>query len=231
MKYIYISGPIIENGDKWIYDWFEEDAICPNDVIKELPEDGEPITVVINSGGGYVIPGNEIYTRLKLYNGEVTTLVIEAASAASIIAMAGDVVQITPPGQIMIHNASMQSGGDYRNMEKASDILKKRNRSIANAYRIKTGMDEETLLELMNQETWMTAEEAKERGFVDEILFEEPEEAKLIASVDGSGLLPSNVIKKFQAMRQENALEGLGEHQNSGKENKKPVNPMTRFLF
>ena len=69
MKYIYINGPIIENGEKWIYDWFEESATCPNDVIKELPENGEPVTVVINSGGGYVICGNEIYTRLKMYAG------------------------------------------------------------------------------------------------------------------------------------------------------------------
>lgn len=125
MKYIYINGPIIENGEKWIYDWFEESATCPNDVIRELPEDGEPITVVINSGGGYVTCGNEIYTRLKMYAGEVTTLVIEAASAASVIAVAGDIVQIIPPGQIMIHNASLVCQGDYREMDKSSEILKK----------------------------------------------------------------------------------------------------------
>lgn len=224
MKYIYINGPIIENGEKWIYDWFEESATCPNDVIRELPEDGEPITVVINSGGGYVTCGNEIYTRLKMYAGEVTTLVIEAASAASVIAVAGDIVQIIPPGQIMIHNASLVCQGDYREMDKSSEILKKRNRSIANAYRIKTGMAEEELLDLMNRETWMTAEEAKEYGFVDEILFEESEEVKIVAN--SSGMLPQNVVKKFQAMKQENALENFKKPKNE-----KPVNPMTRFLF
>lgn len=246
MKTIRVSGPIIENGQKWIYDWFEEDATCPNDVIKELTEDALPVTVIINSGGGYVDCGNEIYTALKSYAGQVTVVIIMAASAASVIAMGGDIVKITPPGQIMIHNVSMGTTGDYNEMDKCSEILKKTNRSIASAYQLKTGLAEEVLLDLMNQETWLTAQEAKEQGFVDEILFQENETKKFVASC--KDMLPENIINKMQELRkgggamhntnreiikQEDLESKIKEIlcKMQGEETKKPVNPMTRFLF
>lgn len=229
MKIINISGPIISNDEKWIYDLFEADATCPSDVINELPENAEPITVVIKSGGGYVIEGNAIYTALKSYKGEVTTLVVEAASAASVIAMAGDIVQITPPGQIMIHNASSFAVGDYHDMDKTREMLQKRNQSIANVYRIKTGMDNEALLELMDKETWMTAQEAKEYGFVDEILFQdqEPENMKITAS--SGGMLPHDLVKKLQNLKNGNTLDNIQSREES--KETKPVSPMARFLF
>lgn len=248
MKTINVKGPIISNGEKWIYEWFGEDSTCPNDVIKELPEDRTPVTVIINSGGGYVTCGNEIYTALKTYEGPVTVTIIEAASAASVIAMAGDIVKITPPGQIMIHNASMRTAGDYREMNKVSEILQKRNRSIASTYQLKTGLEEEELLRLMDQETWMTAQEARQYGFVDEILFQD-DMPKMIAS--GKDMLPVNIIKKMQESKQGSAAaQGQSAHKGiiepealeaavrkvmaslqETPENKKPVSPMTRFLF
>lgn len=121
-----VNGPIISNGDKWFYDWFDEDGTCPNDIIEHLPDNGEDVEITINSYGGLVDQGNEIYTALKSYSGKVTVNVVMAGSAASIIAMAGTVVRMSPVGQMMIHNVSMGAGGDYHAMDKASEILKKR---------------------------------------------------------------------------------------------------------
>ena len=105
MKTIQIKGTIISNDERWIYDWFEWEATAPKDVI--LPETGEPIEVHINSGGGDVYAGSEIYTALRSYQGDVTVKIVGiAASAASVIAMAGDTVEISPTAQIMIHNVS-----------------------------------------------------------------------------------------------------------------------------
>lgn len=222
MKKLNVKGPIISNGEKWIYEWFGEDATCPNDIIKELPEDGSEVNIQINSGGGYVDSGNEIFTALKLYPGQVTVDIIKAASAASVIAMAGDTVRITPVGQIMIHNASTRAAGDHQVMNKTEEILKKTDRSIVTAYQLKTGLSREELLGMMDAETWMTAEEAKEKGFVDEILFEN-ENGQIIAAADENGLLPSNVIKRMQNMKREKKLDN--------QESKGTENLMKRFFF
>lgn len=204
MKTINIRGPIISSGEKWIYELFEEDATCPQDVISGLPEDNSEIHVIINSGGGYVDEGNEIYTTLKSYTGRVVIDVIKAGSAASVIAMAGDKVRISPVGQIMIHNASCGARGDYHTMDKTSEVLKKTNQSIASAYMLKTGLSEEELLKMMDSETWMTAQEAKEKGFADEILFQENQQPPLIANSEK--LIPQNIINKMQTMRQQDSL-------------------------
>lgn len=196
MTEINIKGPIISNSEKWIYDWFGEDSTCPNDVRNSLPDDNSDVKVIINSGGGYVNCGNEIYTALKSYNGKVTIDIIEAGSAASVIAMAGNPTRITPVGQIMIHNVSTISQGDYRVMDKSSDTLKKANASISAAYQLKTGLSQDELLSMMDNETWFTAEEAKEKGFVDEILFQEEQVPKLVANC--TELLQENIIRKMQ---------------------------------
>lgn len=199
MTVINIRGPIIENGEKWIYDWFGEDATCPNDVINLLPGDGSEVSVIINSGGGYVHVGNEIYTALKSYKGKVTVDVIEACSAASVIAMAGNPTRITPVGQMMIHNVSAGVEGDHRSMDKMSVILQKADKSISAAYMLKTGLSQEELLNMMGDETWLTAEEAKEKGFVDEILFQDEQAPKLVANC--KDLLPNGVVQKLQAVK------------------------------
>lgn len=196
---IKISGPIIDNGDKWFYDWFDEDATCSNDVIKLLPDNGEDVEVIINSNGGLVDVGNEIYTALKLYNGKVTIDVVMAGSAASVIAMAGNPTRISPVGQIMIHNSSMGAWGDYRDMDKASEILQKTNQSISKAYQIKTGRSQEELLDRMNKVSWLTADEAKELGFVDEILFEN-ERPVMVASAD-TGMISPKIINEMKRLR------------------------------
>lgn len=195
---ISIKGPIIDSDDQWIYDWFEVEATSPkrvNDLIKEA-KNNEDLEVEINSGGGSVFAGSEIYTALKSYGGKVITKVVGlAASAASVITMAGDNILISPTGQIMIHNASGGFGGDYRDMEKGAEILKNVNATISNAYRLKTGLSNEELLEMMNKETWLTPQQALEKKFVDEIMF--TNDVKLVASFN-NGMLPQEVINKMK---------------------------------
>lgn len=171
MKTIPIKGTIVNNDDKWVYDWFGIEAVCPKDVAKQLSEaNGENITVEINSGGGDVFAGNEIYYLLSQYKGNmIIDIVGFAGSAASIIAMAGK-SRIVPSGLMMIHNVSGSAHGDYHVMDKTSDVLKIANKAISNAYISKTGMSQEKLLELMDEEKWMDAKEAVELGFVDEII-------------------------------------------------------------
>lgn len=196
---VEIKGPIIDNDDQWIYDWFGYEATSPkkiNDLISKT-ENNEDLEVEINSGGGSVFAGSEIYTNLESYAGNVTTKIVGiAASAASVVAMAGDKVLISPTAQMMIHNVSGSSQGDYNAMEKSAEILKNANQTIANAYALKTGLKNEDLLSMMDEEKWLTPQEALEKGFVDEIMF--TDSIKLTNSIDKSGLLPRQVINKMK---------------------------------
>ncbi len=197
-KKINVKGPIVSNSDAWIYEWFGIEATSPQKVNNALEKaNGEDIEVEINSGGGSVFAGSEIYTALKSYKGNVIVKIVGlAASAASVIAMAGNKVMMSPTAQIMIHNVSSRAEGDYRDMEHTADVLKNADNTIANAYRIKTSKTQEELLALMDKETWMTADKAKELGFVDEIMFEN--DSQLVASTDYSGMLPPEVINKIR---------------------------------
>ena len=198
MAKVQIKGPIVSNDVKWIYDWFEMDATSPRDVEKALMDaNGDDLEVEINSGGGSVYAGSEIYTALKDFKGKKTVKIVGiAASAASVIAMSGDVVKISPTAQFMIHNVSSYAEGDYRDMEHQAEVLKSHNKSIANAYILKTGIEQEKLLDLMNQETWLNAQQAKEYGFVDEVMFDEGNQ--LVASSGGSAMLPPEVVSKIR---------------------------------
>ena len=194
---VNIKGPIVGNSDAWIYEWFGIEATSPSMVDKAIEKaNGEDLEVEINSGGGSVFAGSEIYTALKSYPGNVTVKIVGlAASAASVIAMAGKKVLMSPTAQMMIHNVSSCAAGDYREMEHTAEILKSANDTIANAYRLKTGKTQEELLRLMDNETWMTAQKAKELGFIDEVMFED---IQLAASTSYSGLLPPEVINKMR---------------------------------
>lgn len=191
MKRIKINGVIIPNDYQEIYDWIGWDATSPKKVSEQI-EDGKDLIIEINSGGGSVFAGSEIYTMLKNHNGNVTVQIVGlAASAASVIAMAGDKVQMSPTAQIMIHNATMDTYGDYREKQHSSEMLKNINRSIINAYKLKSGMTDDELQEMMDKETWFTAQQALEHKLIDEIMFQN--EYQPAASFE-SGLLPIEVI-------------------------------------
>ncbi|MEK4695539.1 head maturation protease, ClpP-related [Bacillus sp. FSL M8-0063] len=239
---IDVKGPIISNDEAWIYDWFEMDATSPGKIIKQLDNaNSEDLIVSINSPGGYVDDGSEIYTALKNYSGHVEVQIVGlAASAASVIAMAGDKVRISPTAKIMIHNASMWNGGDHRDMSKAAEMLKITDRAIVNAYVIKSGKSEEELLNMMAEETWMGPQQALENNFVDEIMFME-NPVRMTASTNTAAMLPQKVIDGFrngpmnkgQGITKEDlnaALSGLkneilNDLQNNIEEQQKEPNP------
>lgn len=204
---IKINGTIVSNDDKWIYDWCEMDAFCPKDL--DLI-DGKDVDIEINSPGGYIYPASEIYTALMQHNGNVNvTITGRAASAASVIAMAGTKVSMSPTAQIMIHNVSAAGSGDYRDFEHYAEQLKKSNDTIANAYILKTGKTREEILDLMDYETWFTPEEALELGFIDEIMTRDsaPTDIRLVAASDY--LIPQAVIDKLKQEREQEQLNLL----------------------
>lgn len=177
MKTVTVNGDIICNDMKWIYDWLEYESCCPADVknvIAELTDESEELKVIINSPGGDVQAGQEIYSILKDIKNHVTINVQSiAASAASMIAMAGDTVKMSPVALLMIHNASTCTSGDYRDMQHTADVLQTVNTAIMQAYIAKTGKTEDELREMMDKETWLTANQCLEHGFADEIIKDE----------------------------------------------------------
>ena len=172
-KKINVKGDIVQSGDKWIYNWLGIEATSPQDVNRALSDaNGQDIDVDINSGGGDIFAGSEIYTALRNYKGNVQINIVGiAASAASVIAMAGK-SKITPTGLFMMHNVSSRTQGDYRDMEHQAEVLKTANQSIANAYKDKTGLSDTELFKLMDKETWMSAEDAVKNKFIDEVMFD-----------------------------------------------------------
>lgn len=196
---IDIKGVIVANDDKWVYDWFDMDAVAPREVLTALDRaPNERAEVYINSPGGSVFAGGEIYDALRAHPGGVQIHVTgHAASAASMIMCAGP-CDISPTALVMIHNVSSGAQGDYHTMDATSETLKKANQAVAAAYRHKTGKSEAELLALMDKETWMTAQEAIEAGFADS-LTESARPLPLTASF--SGMLPQAVIDKLRAER------------------------------
>lgn len=193
---IDVRGTIIPNDDKWIYDWLEMDSTCPNDIQKAIDQaNGEPLEVYINSGGGDIFAGSDIYATLRSYKGRVNIHVVGvAASAASVIACAG-ISDMSPTAMMMVHNVSTIAQGDYRVMDKKSDILQTANKAMAAAYIAKTNMSEKEALAMMDEETWLTAQQAVDKGLIDKIA--ESQNLKLVAAYQ-TPVLPQAVIDKVR---------------------------------
>lgn len=215
---ITMNGVIVSDDDKWIYDYLDMSAFSPRELRQAIQDHGiyEPLDIEINSPGGYVNAGTEIYTMLLTHKGEVNiTIGSQAASIASVIAMAGKRVAISPAGKMMIHNVSGQGGGDYRDMADYSDFLFKNNEMLANTYVLKTGKPKQELLDMMNAETWMNADEALENGFVDEILTAQTTEPDLglVAGYNLKILTPEriNEVKALYEQEQLALLELKGD--------------------
>lgn len=148
------------------------DEVTPAAFREELFAEDGPITLSINSPGGDTIAASQIYTMLMEYPYDVTVKITGiAASAASVIAMAGSTVTMSPTSMMMLHNPFTVAMGDSAEMRRASQLLDEVKESIINAYELKTGMSRTRLSHMMNDETWMNAVKAKELGFCDEILF------------------------------------------------------------
>ena len=150
--------------------WFD-DAVTPQLFNDELTAGSGDITVWINSPGGDCVAAAQIYNMLIQYKGNVTVKIDGiAASAASVIAMAGNTVLMSPVSMMMIHNPATVAFGDHAEMQKAIDMLAEVKESIINAYVIKTGLSRSKLSHLMDAETWMDANKAVELGFADDII-------------------------------------------------------------
>ncbi len=162
---LYLEGVIAEES------WFDDD-VTPAMFKEELFSGSGPITLHVNSPGGDCIAASQIYTMLMEYPHDVTVQIDGmAASAASVIAMAGTKVCMSPTSMMMIHNPFTAAMGDSEEMRKAIQLLDEVKESIINAYQIKTGLSRAKLSHLMDSETWMNAKKALELGFCDEILF------------------------------------------------------------
>ena len=179
---INIRGVIIPNDYKWYYDWFEEDSTCPKDVQKVLDAviTGDEIEVYINSPGGVIDVGSEIYTLLRKQDNVRIYITGEACSAASVIAMAG-YCEMSPTALMMVHCVSSGARGNHATLEHMAEVLRTADRALCNAYIAKTGMSQEEALEMMENETWLTAEQARDRGLIDKVMFEETEELPMVA--------------------------------------------------
>lgn len=198
MPKIEIKGTIVPDDDAWVYRYFGINATYPQAVKKAIEEaDGQDLEVEINSGGGDVFAGSEIYTALRSYTGKITIKIVGfAGSAASVIAMAG-YSEMSPTAQMMVHNVSSYASGDNRDMAHMAEVLANANKAIAAAYVAKSGMDEKTALEMMDHETWLTAEQAKELKLVDAVMFAESPPVHLAAGYQ-TDLLPRAVIDKVK---------------------------------
>ena len=193
-----INGDIVGNDWKEIYDWFGIECSTPGDVQKALAElpKGDRLQVKINSGGGEVFAGQEMYTMLRGRKDVDIEVESYAASAASVIAMAGPCT-ISPIGMLMIHCVSTSRvSGNHQDMEKMADILRTYDEALANAYALKTGRSKEEILQLMNEETWLTAERAVELGFVDAI-----SEESALTNASGMMAVTPEMAAEFRAAK------------------------------
>lgn len=167
--------------------WFDDD-VTPKMFHDELFAGKGPVTVWLNSPGGDCIAASQIYTMLMDYQDDVTIKIDGiAASAASVIAMAGTRVLMAPTALMMIHNPMTMAYGNQADMEKAIEMLDEVKESIMNAYEIKTSLSRAKLSHLMDSETWMNANKAIELGFADDILKDSKKDAADIPAYAFSG--------------------------------------------
>lgn len=165
-----LEGVIVDD-DFWA--WLV-DGVSAKAFRRELNSADGDITVRINSEGGDAFAAAAIYTALKEYSGKVTVKIDGlAASAASVVAMAGDVIEMSPVSMMMIHNPWLGMQGDADEMRAAANFLDDMKETIINAYEAKTKLPREQISQMMNDETWLHAKKAVDLGFADKIMFAE----------------------------------------------------------
>ena len=194
---LFLNGTISETS------WYDDD-VTPQIFKDELMSGSGNITVWINSPGGDCVAAAQIYNMLMEYPGNVTVKIDGiAASAASVIAMAGTKVCVSPVSMLMIHNPMTFAFGNTAEMQKAIDMLGEVKESIINAYEIKTGMSRAKLSRLMDAETWMNANKAVELGFADEILqrdsSSENEMTEAVATAFSRASVTNSLMEKLSA--------------------------------
>lgn len=189
---LHLYGDISSSESWW------DDVVTPQQFKEDLKSLGnkDEIVVRINSGGGDVFAASTIYSQLKDNSAKIRVKIDGfCASAATIVAMAGDIIEMSPVGMFMIHDPMFGLLGYYNAQElrEAADTLDKVKESIMNAYIMRTSKSREELVQMMKDTTWLTADEALEEGFVDEIMFQDSEEDQEEPIFDGTNLIINSV--------------------------------------
>lgn len=212
-RILYLDGAIAE--ETWL-----GDEVTPKQFKSELFSGDGDITIWINSPGGDVFAASQIYNMLMEYKGKVTVKIDGiAASAASVIAMAGGAVLISPTGLFMIHNPMTVAIGDTVEMEKAISMLSEVKEAIINAYELKTGLSRTKLSHLMDAESWFNAKKAVELGFADAIMFESKEE-----------MTPTNEGVIFSRMAVTNSILSKLPHKKDNEPTGTPIENLEKRL-
>lgn len=235
---LFLNGTIAEES------WFDDD-VTPALFREELNAGTGNITVWINSPGGDCVAAAQIYNMLMDYKGDVTVKIDGiAASAASVIAMAGTKVLMSPVSMMMIHNPATIAFGDTAEMQKAIEMLASVKDSIMNAYEIKTGMSRTKISHLMDAETWMDAHKAVELGFADDILarqdaeedLDAPDVSMLYSRAAVTNSLMDKVAAKCHIKAPDAGCTGVTETENvtdngrSAEEIRERLNFIKRFI-
>lgn len=199
MGVIDIKSDVVSNDVGEFYEWLGMSSTYPSKVQRAIANDeDDEITLNIASNGGDVFAASEIYTMLKDSKKHIVVNVQGlAASAASVIAMAGNTVRMSPTSQMMIHKALVSTVGNSDDLEHESGVLNSIDESIAAAYELKTGLSQTDILQMMSNETWMNAKVAVDKGFADEIMFNESDDEPTFENAMHA--LPSKAaINKFK---------------------------------
>lgn len=219
------TGELMLYGDISSSTWWG-DEVTPKDFKKDLDALGDikTLNIFINSGGGDVFAGQAIYSMLKRHvSNKVVYIDGLAASIASVIAMAGDKIIMPKNAMMMIHNAWTVAAGNKDDFRKLADDMEKIDDSIVTTYVNKTGKNSDAVKALMDAETWMTADEAVEQGFADEI----EQEKKVAASFDGGFLMLNG--QQFDLARYKNKPE-ISPDKNENRGGSQPVSDTEQYF-
>lgn len=209
-RMLYLDGYIAEDS------WFDDD-ITPKRFKSELEEETGDISLWINSPGGDVFAASQIYTMLKEYQGKVTVKIDGiAASAASVIAMSGDEIFMSPVAMMMIHNPATVIFGEASDFQSGIDMLSEVKESIINAYENKTGLNRNKISKMMDAETWFSANKAVELGFADKVLYNQNhEEDNEMQDFIFDKISVSNALGKKISVHQSNKTENKEEKEGT----------------
>lgn len=201
---LYFDGYIAQDS------WFDDD-ITPKQFKEELNNSEGDVTVWLNSPGGDVFAASQIYNMLKEYKGKVTVKIDGiAASAASVIAMAGVEILMSPVAMMMIHNPSTVIFGETTDLLSGIDMLSEVKEGIINAYEQKTGLSRSKISKMMDAETWFSAKKAVELGFADKVLYEDTEESVTDGFIFDKVTVTNTLLKKIPKVKQTQPIVETG---------------------
>ena len=232
MVTIQMNGEVIPSDYADVYDYLGYESINPKAIKQALNEaNGSDVELEINSPGGYVDAGSEIYTALKEYPGRVIAKITgQACSAASWIALAADCVEMSPTAQMMIHRASTISIGNSDDLSSALNALDSLDQSFVDLYSQKTGLDKQEVYKLMCNTTWMNAKQAVDKGFADAIMFQDSNQPALV-NADGSLSVKPDMINKIKNLLHKKSTENGVKPTQKTKKNDRQLHEKLAILF